>query len=115
MTAPVQCVVFYSGGLMSWAAGKRAVAKYGAENTTLLFTDTLIEDADLYRFLEEGATARPGKGRQTVLAPERIVDGQRRRVPMSLREFREAVPIDHQINLFDIGGCGCFLDEPEAA
>jgi 3'-phosphoadenosine 5'-phosphosulfate sulfotransferase (PAPS reductase)/FAD synthetase len=274
--------VFYSGGLMSWAAGKRAVEKYGAENTTLLFTDTLIEDADLYRFLEEGAAdigaplvrvaegrtpwevfraekligntradpcskilkrqpglawlkentdplntvlvfgihweeqerlvtvdregrargvrpryvalgwpnveapmcdspwltvgdikawaescglriprlygmgfshnncggfcikageghfhrllstlpevyahheaqedafnaSRPGKRRQTVLAPERMIDGKRRRVPMSLREFREAVPVDHQINLFDVGGCGCFLDEPEAA
>lgn len=282
--APDKCVVFYSGGLMSWAAGKRAVAKYGAENTTLLFTDTLIEDADLYRFLEEGAidigaplvriaegrtpweifrdektigntrrdpcskiakrqpgrawlaancdpattvlvfgihyeeferydgmrwnkklrahqpsgvknvygrlgwphveapmcdsplmtvrdikawvvscglriprlydmgfshnncggfcikageghfhrlltmlpevyahheaqedafnASRPGKRRQTVLAPERMVDGGRRRVPMSLREFREAVPVDHQIDLFDVGGCGCFLDEP---
>jgi 3'-phosphoadenosine 5'-phosphosulfate sulfotransferase (PAPS reductase)/FAD synthetase len=51
----MRCVVFFSGGLMSWAAAKRAVAKYGADNTTLLFTDTLIEDADLYRFLEEAA------------------------------------------------------------
>lgn len=50
-----RCVVFFSGGLMSWAAAKRAVVKYGAENTTLLFTDTLIEDADLYRFLEDAA------------------------------------------------------------
>lgn len=40
---------------MSWAAAKRAVAKYGVANTTLLFTDTLIEDADLYRFLDEAA------------------------------------------------------------
>jgi 3'-phosphoadenosine 5'-phosphosulfate sulfotransferase (PAPS reductase)/FAD synthetase len=47
--------VFFSGGVMSWAAAKRAVAKYGADNTTLLFTDTLIEDADLYRFLDEAA------------------------------------------------------------
>lgn len=52
---PTRCVVFFSGGLMSWAAAKRAVAKWGADNTTLLFTDTLIEDPDLYRFLEEAA------------------------------------------------------------
>jgi 3'-phosphoadenosine 5'-phosphosulfate sulfotransferase (PAPS reductase)/FAD synthetase len=51
----MKCVVFFSGGIMSWAAAKRAVAKYSAENTTLLFTDTLIEDADLYRFLDEAA------------------------------------------------------------
>lgn len=51
----MKCVVFFSGGLMSWAAAKRAVAIYGAENTVLLFTDTLIEDPDLYRFLEEAA------------------------------------------------------------
>jgi 3'-phosphoadenosine 5'-phosphosulfate sulfotransferase (PAPS reductase)/FAD synthetase len=50
-----KCVVFLSGGIMSWAAGKRAVAKYGPANTTLLFTDTLIEDYDLYRFLDESA------------------------------------------------------------
>lgn len=55
-SAPTKCVVFFSGGLMSWAAAKRAVAKWGVENTTLLFTDTLIEDPDLYRFLEEAAT-----------------------------------------------------------
>lgn len=51
----MRCVVFFSGGLMSWAAAKRAVAIYGAANTTLLFTDTLIEDPDLYRFLDEAA------------------------------------------------------------
>jgi len=51
----MKCVVFFSGGIMSWAAAKKAVAKYGAENTTLLFTDTLVEDPDLYRFLDEAA------------------------------------------------------------
>jgi hypothetical protein len=51
---PTNAVVFYSGE-MSWAAGKRAVKKYGVDNTTLLFTDTLSEDEDLYRFLREGA------------------------------------------------------------
>jgi hypothetical protein len=32
---------------------KRVVAKHGAENVICLFTDTLIEDEDLYRFLIE--------------------------------------------------------------
>jgi hypothetical protein len=48
-------VVMFSGGVGSWAAAKRAVAAYGAENVTLLFADTLIEDPDLYRFLDEAA------------------------------------------------------------
>lgn len=281
----MKCVVFFSGGIMSWAAAKRAVARFGVENTTLLFTDTLIEDADLYRFLDEAAAnvgaplvkiaygltpweifnrekligntradpcskilkreiglkwlkkncdadtvlvfgihweeqerlealvrdpktgemrrrgvrpryealgfpnviapmcdkpwvtqaaimswvkaegialprlydlgfahnncggfcvkageghfahlltalpqvydeherqedafnaARPGRRRQTVLAPEVLQpDGSRKRVPLSMREFRERAERDDlgQFNLFNIGGCGCFLDE----
>jgi hypothetical protein len=55
MPQPTKCIVFFSGGAASWAAGKLAAEKYGVENTTLLFTDTLIEDADLYRFLDEAA------------------------------------------------------------
>lgn len=274
-----ECVVMFSGGLMSWAAGKRAIERFGADHTTLLFTDTLVEDADLYRFLEEGAAnigaplvrlaegrtpwqvfrdekiigntrvdpcskilkrnlslkwlndnadpdittlvfgihfeeqhrletidhkgrprgvvpryaalgwrhvwapmcdapwmraqdirawardcgiepsraydegfmhdncggwcikageghfahlyrtrpavylaneaeeeafnaSRPGRRRQTVLAPERRQsDGSMKRVPMSMREFREALEAGWQPNLFDHGGCGCFLDE----
>ena len=215
MAEPNRAIVFYSGGLMSWAAAKRTVEKYGAKNVTLLFTDTLIEDPDLYRFLDESTAelgaqlvaladgrtpwevfrdkkfigntlreaplcerpwmsqrdihawardcgltiprlyrlgfahnncggfcikageghflrllktlpqvyayhedqeaafnaARPGKPRQTVLAPERWIDGKRRRVPMSLREFRERAGTDPQIDMFDVGGCGCFVDE----
>jgi hypothetical protein len=51
-------VVFYSGGVASWAAAKRLCEPMSAEeraDVVLLFTDTLIEDPDLYRFLEEGA------------------------------------------------------------
>lgn len=44
-----------SGGLASWAACKRAAAKYGTESMTLVFCDTMYEDADLYRFLPEAA------------------------------------------------------------
>jgi hypothetical protein len=51
----MEAVVFFSGGLMSWGAAKRTVAKYGAENTALLFTDTLIESPGLYRFIDAAA------------------------------------------------------------
>ncbi len=51
----MKAIVQFSGGAGSWAAGKRAVERYGVDNVTLLFADTLIEDADLYRFLDEAA------------------------------------------------------------
>lgn len=46
-------IVFYSGGLCSWATAKRVIAQQGKENVILLFTDTMIEDEDLYRFIDE--------------------------------------------------------------
>lgn len=46
-------VIFYSGGLGSWMTAKRVVKAHGKENVICLFTDTLIEDEDLYRFLIE--------------------------------------------------------------
>jgi hypothetical protein len=62
-------VVMFSGGIGSWAAAKRVAERHGAADMTLLFTDTLIEDADLYRFLDEAAA--------NVGAPlERIADGR---------------------------------------
>lgn len=45
----------FSGGIGSWAAAGRVAAAYGTDRLKLLFTDTLVEDADLYRFLEEAA------------------------------------------------------------
>jgi hypothetical protein len=45
----------FSGGIGSWAAAKRVAAEHGTADLTLLFTDTLIEDEDLYRFLSEAA------------------------------------------------------------
>jgi hypothetical protein len=48
-------IVMFSGGIGSWAAAKRVVAKHGAADVTLLFTDTRMEDKDLYRFLKEAA------------------------------------------------------------
>lgn len=48
-----QYVVMFSGGVGSWAAAKRIKAR--TDDLVLLFTDTKIEDPDLYRFLDEAA------------------------------------------------------------
>lgn len=48
-------IVLYSGGIGSWGAAKRLVDD-GAR-PVLLFTDTMIEDEDLYRFIHESAAA----------------------------------------------------------
>ena len=50
---PEKHIVMYSGGVTSWAAGKRAIERYGKDSVVLVFADTLIEDEDLYRFLDE--------------------------------------------------------------
>lgn len=44
-------VVFYSGGLGSWATAKIVIDQHGLDNTILVFTDTRSEDKDLYRFM----------------------------------------------------------------
>lgn len=46
-------IIFYSGGLGSWMTAKRVIERYGKENVILLFTDTKMEDEDLYRFLND--------------------------------------------------------------
>lgn len=46
-------IVFYSGGIGSWATAKRVIARHGKENTLLLFTDTLMEDESLYTFIDQ--------------------------------------------------------------
>jgi hypothetical protein len=48
-------VVFFSGGIGSWAAARRLVDTHGTEGVTLLFTDTRSEHPDTYRFLREAA------------------------------------------------------------
>ncbi|PAF31891.1 hypothetical protein [Paenibacillus sp. 7516] len=45
----------YSGGIGSMTAAKRDAEQHGIKDMYLLFTDTLIEDQDLYRFLIESA------------------------------------------------------------
>jgi hypothetical protein len=45
--------VLFSGGLASFETARRVLQKYKKENVELWFFDTLIEDEDLYRFLNE--------------------------------------------------------------
>lgn len=49
--------VMYSGGGGSRNAAKRVKAEHGIENLILLFTDTLIEDKDTYRYMIESAAS----------------------------------------------------------
>lgn len=48
-------VVMFSGGAASAYVAHYIVQKYGKENCILFFTDTLWEDIDNYRFMEEVA------------------------------------------------------------
>lgn len=48
-------IVSYSGGLGSFMTAKRVIDLYGRQGVQLLFTDTMTEDEDLYRFLDESA------------------------------------------------------------
>jgi hypothetical protein len=45
--------VMLSGGLSSWCTAKRVIEKHGPADVRLIFADTLMEDEDLYRFLDE--------------------------------------------------------------
>jgi hypothetical protein len=46
-------IVNVSGGLASFEALRRTIEQHGTANTIALFADTLIEDDDLYRFLDD--------------------------------------------------------------
>ena len=59
--SPVPCVVHFSGGAASYVAAKRAIAKYGPDDTVLLFCDTKTEDHDLYRFLDDCERVLPSR------------------------------------------------------
>lgn len=50
-------VVNFSGGACSFWAAHRVIEKHGPQDVTLLFADTLTEDWDLYRFLEDAGSA----------------------------------------------------------
>lgn len=49
-------IVFFSSGIGSYVTAKRVIKDHGKENTILVFADTLMEDQDNYRFLNEAVT-----------------------------------------------------------
>lgn len=55
MSDRIARVCMFSGGVGSWAAAKRVAELHGTDDLTLLFSDTLMEDEDLHRFLDEAA------------------------------------------------------------
>jgi hypothetical protein len=48
-------VIQMSGGRGSWATARRVADECGTDDMVLLFADTLAEDPDLYRFLDQAA------------------------------------------------------------
>ena len=86
----VRFVVQYSGGVGSYEAARRLVDREGREGVVLLFADTLIEDPDLYRFLDQSSAllgvpvTRVADGRTPwqVFRDERFI-GNARRDPCS--------------------------------
>lgn len=62
-------IVNVSGGLTSFEALRRTLEKHGKENTHAIFADTLIEDEDLYRFLDD-------QERYFDIKIERLADGR---------------------------------------
>lgn len=46
-------IVAYSGGLSSFEVARLLVSQFGPQSVECVFTDTLTEDEDLYRFLDE--------------------------------------------------------------
>lgn len=61
--------VQYSGGIGSWAAARRLVDAHGPDAVRLVFADTLIEDEDLYRFLDDSVA-------ELGVRLDRIADGR---------------------------------------
>ncbi|MFL6125012.1 hypothetical protein [Actinophytocola sp.] len=59
----------FSGGIASWAVARRVADRYGVDDLVLLFADTLIEDDDLYAFVEESAA-------QLAVPLVRVADGR---------------------------------------
>jgi hypothetical protein len=66
----VKHVVMFSAGGGSWAVAKRVAERHGTIDLTLLFTDTLMEDEDAYRFLVEGAANVLGADIPSQLVPQ---------------------------------------------
>lgn len=53
MMKPYHVSVQFSGGAASYVAAKLILDEYGHDGVALIFADTLMEDWDLYRFLDD--------------------------------------------------------------
>lgn len=53
--SPPQRVIMFSGGITSWAVARLVIERHGTVGVVLLFADTLVEDEDLYTFLDEAS------------------------------------------------------------
>src|SRR5579885_2954892 len=78
-------IVNSSGGLTSWEALRRAIMRHGKENVHAIFADKMIEDEDLYRFLDD-------QERYFGIKIERIRDG---RTPWQVMKDRRVITMQH--------------------
>jgi hypothetical protein len=78
----VKHIVSLSGGTASAVSANRVIERYGSENATLWFADTLWEDEDLYRFLDDLESFWEKK-------IERFTDG---RNPLQVAEDASIIP-----------------------
>jgi 3'-phosphoadenosine 5'-phosphosulfate sulfotransferase (PAPS reductase)/FAD synthetase len=91
-------IVNVSGGLTSFEALRRTINKYGKENVVAIFADTLIEDEDLYRFLDD-------QERYFDIKIERLKDGRtpwqtmkdRRCIMLRLKSGAEVAPCSMEL------------------
>lgn len=84
-------IVNVSGGLTSFEALRRTIEKHGKDNTHAIFADTLIEDEDLYRFLDD-------QERYFGIEIERVKDG---RTPWQVMKDKRCIKIPR----FDMAPC----------
>jgi 3'-phosphoadenosine 5'-phosphosulfate sulfotransferase (PAPS reductase)/FAD synthetase len=78
-------VVSFSGGIGSFLAAAKTIEKYGKSHVDLVFCDTLIEDEDLYRFLDDAETTlgveiirlKDGRTPWDVFRDERLIGDSR--------------------------------------
>lgn len=77
-------IVSFSTGLSSAITTERVLARYGPENTTIVFMDTTIEDQDNYRFMAdcqkrwpEIINLREGRDPYQVAKDEHIIPNQK--------------------------------------
>jgi hypothetical protein len=88
-------IVNSSGGLTSFEALRRALAQHGKENVHAIFADTMIEDEDLYRFLDD-------QERYFGIKIERVRDG---RTPFQVMKDERCIKLPK----FDMAPCSKIL------